>query len=415
MIELRQKTEIGHIPLSWNYQTLLDIASPDRKAIISGPFGSNISRKFFVDSGVPVIRGGNLSLEIGTKFIDDGFVFVTHEKAKSLNTWATANDLVFTAVGTIGQVGLITDSQRYQSYIISNKQLRVTLDEKKIIPLFAYYWCASDLIQQWILRRNTGSSVPLINLSILKALPVPVPPLSEQRAITAVLSSLDDKIDLLHRQNKTLESLAQTLFRHWFIDGADDDWEEVPLGEVIKTTSGGTPSRKKMEYFENGTIPWVKSKELNGSFLFETEEMITDDALNNSSAKMLPTHTVIIAMYGATVGEYSLLATPATCNQAICALLPNQQYPYTFLFMLAKNNKDELINMAVGSAQQNISQKLIQTLCIPAPSPKIHAYHEQVLPLFDRIKANVYQIHTLEALRDTLLPKLMSGEVRVRL
>ena len=121
----RQDTEIGQLPGEWELKTLLDVASPTKKAIISGPFGSNISRKYFVESGVPVIRGNNLDLDIGTKFVDDGFVFVTEEKAESLNTWATVNDLVFTAAGTIGQVGLITGNQKYSHYIISNKQLRV--------------------------------------------------------------------------------------------------------------------------------------------------------------------------------------------------------------------------------------------------------------------------------------------------
>jgi len=266
-----------------------------------------------------------------------------------------------------------------------------------------------------LLASATGSTFPNVSKDQLHNLEIDIPPLEEQKEIAAVLASLDDKIDLLHRQNKTLEALAQTLFRHWFIDGAEDDWEEVALGEVVKTTSGGTPSRKKMEYYETGTIPWVKSKELNGSFIAETEEKITEGALNSSSAKMLPRHSILIAMYGATVGEYGILTLPATCNQAICALLPNESYPFTFLFMHIKNNKDELINMAVGSAQQNISQVLIKSLPIPKPTPRICEYHGQVEPIFSKIEANIGQIRTLEKLRDTLLPKLMSGEVRVRL
>ena len=122
-----KETEVGKIPDSWMIQTLLDVASKGKKTIISGPFGSNISRKFFVEDGIPVIRGNNLSLEIGNTFIDDGFVFVTGEKAKNLNTWARINDLVFTAAGTIGQVGLIKEGQKYNEYIISNKQLMLVI------------------------------------------------------------------------------------------------------------------------------------------------------------------------------------------------------------------------------------------------------------------------------------------------
>ena len=168
-----------------------------------------------------------------------------------------------------------------------------------------------------------------------------------------------------------------------------------------------------MEYYENGVYPWVKSKELTGSFLIETEEKITDEALQNSSAKLLPENSILIAMYGATVGEYSIASKQMTCNQAICALKPNSKYPYTFLFMLIKTMKKELINMAVGSAQQNISQLLIKQLPIYFPNNRILEYHIKTSAMFEKIKFNINQIRTLEKLRDTLLPKLMSGEVRV--
>src|SRR5690606_27468 len=114
---------------------------------------------------------------------------------------------------------------------------------------------------------------------------VSIPPIEEQHSIASILSSLDDKIDLLHRQNQTLEQMAETLFRQWFVE---EESEIVPLGDCIKTTSGGTPSRKRMEFYENGVFQWVKSKELNGGYILETEEKITAEALKKSSAKLLP-------------------------------------------------------------------------------------------------------------------------------
>jgi type I restriction enzyme S subunit len=239
-----------------------------------------------------------------------------------------------------------------------------------------------------------------------------LPPFNEQQSISSILSGLDDKIDLLQRQNKTLEQLAETLFRQWFVEEAEES--KIRLGDVIKTSSGGTPSRSKMEYYFDGTIRWVKSKELEGGFIFETEEMITVDAVKESSAKLFPENTILIAMYGATVGEYGILAESATCNQAICALIPNENYPYTFLFILTKMNKQNLINRAVGSAQQNISQELIQQLEIPKSIGKIRKFHVDVEPMFQKIKANSIQINQLTQLRDILLPKLMSGEVRLK-
>src|SRR5207248_6767791 len=118
--------------------------------------------------------------------------------------------------------GILTGSEKYSKYIISNKQLRVRLDRTIVEPLFAYYWFASPFMVNTINGRDTGSTIPLINLSVLKGLSIPLPPLPEQQAIIEVLRSLDNKIDLLHRQNKTLEALAETLFRKWFVEEAEE-------------------------------------------------------------------------------------------------------------------------------------------------------------------------------------------------
>ena len=271
-----------------------------------------------------------------------------------------------------------------------------------------------DYYLDTMLASASGSTFPNVSKDQLNELEISYPSFPEQKAIASILSSLDDKIDLLHRQNKTLEAMAETLFRQWFIEEAKEDWEYVELGSVVETSSGGTPSRKEMSYYKDGSIYWVKSKELNGSFITATEEMITDEAVKKSSAKMLPAYSTLIAMYGATVGEYALITKPMTCNQAVCAIKENGAYPYTFIFMFVKNQKDELINQAVGSAQQNISQILIKKLPIPTCTDRINEYHQLVNPWFKRMQLNVEQIQTLENLRDTLLPKLMSGEVRVQ-
>ena len=207
--------------------------------------------------------------------------------------------------------------------------------------------------------------------------------------------------------NHNLEEQAKAIFKSWFVD-----FDTIKLGDVVTTTSGGTPSRKYPEYYD-GNYGWVKSKELNGSFIIDTEEKITEQAISKSAAKMLPEKSVLIAMYGATVGQYALLSSPMSCNQAVCALLPNENYPYTYLFMFAKNKKEELINKAVGSAQQNISQVLIKDLDISNDILKIKQFHTIVNPFFETIEKNQQEITRLTTLRDTLLPKLMSGDIAI--
>ena len=293
----------------------------------------------------------------------------------------------------------------YASYLI-----RYKIDKNLANPFYIGQLLQSPNWREYIDAIAGGSAQPGANAKQLGSFEILLPPLPQQRAIASVLSSLDDKIDLLHRQNATLEKMAETLFRQWFVE---EESELIPLGECIKTTSGGTPSRKRMDFYEGGNYQWVKSKELNGGYILDTEERITVEALKRSSAKLLPENSVLIAMYGATVGQFAIIGQEATCNQAICACLPNDEFPYTFIYHTIKANVDELKSRAVGSAQQNISQVLIKSLEISV-NENIEKFHAEVDPMMKKIKSNYTQIRTLTALRDTLLPKLMSGEVRVK-
>ena len=279
---------------------------------------------------------------------------------------------------------------------------------------FVYYLSRWDEVRDHAEHNMEGSSGrQRVPKQAFDNLYLNLPPLPTQRRIAASLSSLDDKIDLLHRENATLEAMAETLFRQWFVVEAKEEWEEKPLGDVIKTTSGGTPSRKHSDYYENGTINWVKSKELDGSFISSTEELITEEAVTNSSAKMLPEKSVLIAMYGATVGEYGILSKPMTCNQAVCALIPNESYPYTYLYVWTALMKDEFINLASGAAQQNISQDLIKQQIVCSDIDRIKQYDEIVRSYFEKMENNQKQIQTLIQTRDGLLPRLMSGEIKI--
>ncbi len=344
----------------------------------------------------------------GNKFVFDTEKKITQDGLENSSTkLLEAGDIIISARGTVGVVAMLGKQMAFNQSCYGVKAI-----EGKSTNNYIYY-LLKDAVSNF-LQIAHGGVFDTITRDTFDEIDITLPPLPEQKAIAEVLSALDDKIDLLHRQNKTLEQMAETLFRQWFVVEAGEDWEETTLGEVIETTSGGTPSRKNMNFYENGVYSWVKSKELTGSFILETEEHISDAALEKSSAKLLPKHSVLIAMYGATVGEYSIISNQMTCNQAICALKPNSNYPYTFLFMFVKVMKEEIINMAVGSAQQNISQILIKSLPIVAPNKKINEFHIKTKNSFEKIENNIKQIRTLQSLRNTLLPKLMSGEIRVK-
>ncbi|MPL66668.1 hypothetical protein SDC9_12355 [bioreactor metagenome] len=310
---------------------------------------------------------------------------------------------------TIGRSGNVGTPYYYEKCWAHNTVLYID-DYKGNDPKFIYYFIKTLNLGNY----SGGSAVPTLNRNHIHPIEVYFPiDIDEQKRIADVLSALDDKIEINNKINENLEAQAQAIFKQWFVDEVDKNWKEIELGNVIETKSGGTPSRNNKLYYINGTIDWVKSKELNASFIIDTEEKITNEALKKSSAKLLPKHSILIAMYGATVGEFAIIHKEMTCNQAICALIPNNQYPYSYLYMLIKNKKTELINMAVGSAQQNISQQLIKKILVLDCVNKIKEYHQLVKPMFENIINNKIESQNLSEIRDSLLPKLMSGEVRV--
>lgn len=415
-----KETDIGLIPDTWEIKTVDEIKSAEKKSIISGPFGSNISAKYFVNKGVPVIRGNNLSLDINKKFNDSGFVFITEDKANELGTWALKDDILFTAVGTIGQVGVLRGNENFDKYIISNKQLRLRVNKEIVEPLYAYYWFASPLIIDMILQRNTGSSVPLINLSVLKSLLIPVPPKLERIQILNILSSLDDKIYLLHRQNQTLEKMAETLFRQWFVEEAKEDWEEKQLKEVVDIGIGRTPPRHEFHWFSKNLIDvkWISIKDLgnDGVFISNTSEFLTREAVERFNIPVIPKNTVVLS-FKMTLGRVAITANEMLSNEAIAHFKFNKNTPFTkeYLFLFLKTFKYDSLG-STSSIVTSINSAMIKELEIPIPdSLTMNEFKEKTEPIFNKIKQNQTQIRTLSTLRDTLLPKLMSGEVRVEI
>lgn len=209
--ELEESSEIGQMPKDWKIVTIDDLRDSPKGSIVSGPFGSNIGRRFFVKEGVPLIRGNNLTK--GEKlFVEEGFVFITEQKAQELRSCtALPDDIIFTAAGTLGQVGMIPKNSRYAKYIISNKQLRARIDKNKAFPLFLFYWFSGPTIQRLINQRKGGTSIPVINLGILRRLPIPLPKLEEQKQIAHILSTADKKIEVEDKGRAALEELFRTL------------------------------------------------------------------------------------------------------------------------------------------------------------------------------------------------------------
>jgi len=415
------------VPEGWQPYHVDDIKSPEPHSCVAGPFGSKISSRYFADEGVPVIRGNNLRDDL-TRFVPEGFVFVSEAKAQEYRPQHThGGDLVFTCWGTIGQVGLVPEYGPYPEYIISNKQLKLRVNRSVADPLFCFYYFASPRYVEYIRNRGIGGAVPGINLGILKSLQIALPPVEVQRRIADILSAYDDLVENNQRRMVLLEEAARQLYREWFgrlrfpgheyvriIDDVPEGWTKGVVSDFYDTASGGTPSRQRPEYFA-GEIPWVKTQELPNGFITDIEEKITEDALNNSAAKLFPEQTVLIALYGATVGELGVLAMPSATNQACCALFPRDargHYIHAFLFF--RENKEKLVSLSAGAAQKNISQQIVRACEMIMPTKSlVDAFVEHLNPAFDQWLNLQRQTQKLRAARDLLLPRLMSGEIAV--
>lgn len=244
-----------------------------------------------------------------------------------------------------------------------------------------------------------------------------LPLLPEQQAIASALGSLDDKIDLLYRQNNTLEKIAETLFRQWFVEEAKEEWEERSLYDAIELVGGGTPKTTVKEYW-GGNLKWLSGGDIAGnhkSFVVSSEKSITELGLKNSSAKLLPKFSTVISARG-TVGKYCMLSEPMTFSQSNYGVLPKFEDCFFFTYLLVAHSVDELHSAAYGSVFDTITTNTFKGLTIALPEKsQIILFEESVKPYFLKILANQIQVRTFAALRDTLLPKLMSGEVKIEI
>ncbi len=217
-------------------------AAEGRYSLIGGPFGSKLTSKDYVQEGIPVIRGSNLN---GGRYLEEkDFVFVSEQKVREdlFGNLAHPGDIVFTQRGTLGQIALIPDNACFDSYVISQSQMKLTVDTRKVDPRFVYYYFTSREAQQQILNQNSSSGVPHINLTALKNFPVPRFSLSAQTEIANVLSAYDDLIDNNRRRIALLEEAARLLYREWFvhfrfpghehvkiIDGLPEGWKATEI------------------------------------------------------------------------------------------------------------------------------------------------------------------------------------------
>ena len=341
------------------------------------------------------------------------------------------------AIGLLGTTARIPKSGKY---IQSQDIALVKCKAGKIDPTFCYYLISSRLVRNQLSAAAQQTKIRHTSPDKIKACTVWIPELDEQITIGRLLASLDDKIHLNKRINDNLEAMAKQLYDYWFVQfdfpneegkpykssgGAmvyneklkreiPQGWTAAKIKDVAQTYSGGTPTSTNSEYYDGGNIPWINSGELNNSIITSTTNYITEEGLKNSSAKLYPQDTILVALYGATAGKVSLLSFEACSNQAVCGVIPPNKIMTTYIRYYLFSLYEHFITLSSGSARDNISQDTIKNTILPIPQEKIlKEYSDAVAPIISKIIANQKEMENLTKQRDELLPILMNGQASV--
>ena len=377
-----------------------------------GPFGSNIKAECFVEEGIPVLNGSNLtSYEIN----DGALRYITIKKAQSLGrALASRGDVIVTHRGTLGQISYIPDTSKFKNYIISQSQFRMRLNKTIVMPeYFVYYFHTPE--GQWkILSNKTQTGVPALGrpTSTFKKLSIPLPSLSTQAKVVEFVHSIQRKINTNNQINDYLYECCTAKMQE-IVAGSTGTMTVDDCCDAIY--SGGTPSTKKPAYWD-GDLPWLSSGETRSRFIIDTEKTITELGVNESSTKLAKAGDVVMASAGQgfTRGQTSMLFFDTYVNQSVVVMRPKQFYGAYLLLMLASQYDSLRAWSDSTSTRGSMSGKLLRQFDIPSiDSDQARELADSVAPIFALIENNLRESKSLEQTRDALLPKLMSGEIDV--
>ena len=283
-----------------------------------------------------------------------------------------------------------------------------------------------DILQMKCKQISQGTAQDNLSWEKLSTIKFPAPPLKIQCRIAEILSRYDSLIENYQKQIKLLEESAQRLYKEWFVnlrfpgyentkivDGVPEGWSYMKIRDRYKTVLGGTPSRLINNYW-GGDISWINSGEINKLRIINPSEKITIDGYNNSSTKLMPIHTTILAITGATLGQVSYTEIETCANQSVVGIIDEINTTNEYLYLNIYNNIHSIINKATGGAQQHINKDIVNDYYIMLPDEDILTeFRRKIKPVFNTIRDYLFTIEKLTEARDCLLPKLMSGEIEI--
>ena len=374
--------------------------------IAMGPFGSNIKVSCFVDSGVPVLNGSNLE---GFSLSEKTFRYVTREKADSLNKAnAHRGDIVITHRGTLGQIVFIPQDSKYDRYVISQSQFRVRCNDK-VLPEYLVYYFHTPIGQHKLLSNASQVGVPALARpsSTFQQIEVVLPELSIQKRVVEIISTIQKKIVNNQELNDNLQQQAAALFSSLY----DRSNTEVGFTDLIQILGGGTPKTGENTYW-NGNIAFFTPKDVGTPYTLITEKTISKEGLSHCNSRLYPVNTVFVTARG-TVGKVGMSGVPMAMNQSCYALVGKETQQLLVYFYTLKA-VDRLKHKASGAVFDAITTRDFESEQIMKLSDDdATAFLRVAEPMFQTVLNNNIENLRLSTLRDSLLPKLMSGEIDV--
>ena len=374
--------------------------------IAMGPFGSNIKVSCFVDSGVPVLNGSNLE---GFSLSEKTFRYVTRKKADSLNKAnAHRGDIVITHRGTLGQIVFIPQDSKYDRYVISQSQFRVRCNDK-VLPEYLVYYFHTPIGQHKLLSNASQVGVPALARpsSTFQQIEVVLPELSIQKCVVEIISTIQKKIVNNQELNDNLQQQAAALFSSLY----DRSNTEVRFTDLIQILGGGTPKTGENTYW-NGNIAFFTPKDVGIPYTLITEKTISKEGLSHCNSRLYPVNTVFVTARG-TVGKVGMSGVPMAMNQSCYALVGKETHQLLVYFYTLKA-VDRLKHKASGAVFDAITTRDFESEQIMKLSDDdATAFLRVAEPMFQEVLNNNIENLGLSTLRDSLLPKLMSGEIDV--
>jgi type I restriction enzyme S subunit len=415
--------------MKWSTLRVDDIKADCRYACVGGPFGSELIRRDYVEDGVPVVRGVNLASD--GQFLDAEFVFVSEQKANKLiaNT-AQRGDIVFTQRGTLGQVGLIPKDAKYDRYIISQSQMKLTVDESKVLSKYVFYFFRQKHIVNLIIRRAITSGVPHINLGILKSLEVIVPPVDVQQRIVGVLDAYSEAIENNRRRIELLEQSVRLLFREWFVylrypghehetvvEGVPREWAIEKFSNLVDFKEG--PGLRNYQYREQG-IPFLNIRTFGDDEidLSKTQHLDENEVAKKYEHFLVEEDDHVVSSSG-TLGRVVTIRKchlPLMLNTSVIRMRPMPPMTKWFLKAYLKHGPylQSVTAMATGAAQLNYGPMHLKMLEVLMPNETlVQVFEDIATPIYTQIKILLDTNMQLQRARDLLLPRLMDGKLAV--